>query len=276
LFSRFALVVGILNLGYNFFSKEFLKSCPWQPTMLRITWNIETREKNVKETINKELMLKWIEVKTKKSREEVFRERTNTSYGPGVGLMAGMVRTETKRKQKESVADDPITKKSKICKCGSSSHLRTTHRDCPLKKNAPLTVPAAQMAPLTITPLHSSTLMIIQVPAWLPRTSIHQQITTITPLCPPSTAPGLQKKTSCQELEWLPPNHLWPHTKWWRPNHRQQIKGRQGLRHQLCLHWAPSPQQHSGSMTMVPSWQRRMKGHGLDQESRLRLNWSSH
>jgi hypothetical protein len=34
LFSRVALVVGIHNLGYEFFSKEFLKSYPSQPIML--------------------------------------------------------------------------------------------------------------------------------------------------------------------------------------------------------------------------------------------------
>jgi len=71
--------------------------------------------------------------KQKKSREEVYKERTDKSYGTGVGLMAGL----QKRKKKEVNKSEKETKKSRTgCRCGSSTHQRTTHKDCTLKRSA--------------------------------------------------------------------------------------------------------------------------------------------
>jgi len=53
----------------------------------------------------------------------VFTERTDKSYGPGVGLNAGI---REKRKNKS------VTEGS--CKCGSILHKRMMHKDCPLNK----------------------------------------------------------------------------------------------------------------------------------------------
>jgi len=121
--------------------------------------------------------------------------------------MAGMVRTETKRKQKESQADDPINKRRKICKCGSSSHLQTTHRDCPLKKNSPTTVPAAQMAPLTITPVHSS--IITPMVASKPPAAPHQMVSSKPPTAPqemvPSEPPTTNQRMAKPSLPTVPP-----------------------------------------------------------------------
>jgi hypothetical protein len=62
-----------------------------------------------------------------KQREQVFQERTDKSYGTGVGLTAGMPK---KRKAEGDIGT------VKECKCGSSSHKRTTHRDCSLRKGS--------------------------------------------------------------------------------------------------------------------------------------------
>ena len=42
-----------------------------------------------------------------------------------------------KRKKHEDDSIDPISEQEitkKKCKCGSTSHLRTSHRDCPMNK----------------------------------------------------------------------------------------------------------------------------------------------
>ena len=79
----------------------------------------------------------------KKSREEVYKERLDTSYGPGVGLMAGMCSTvkETSSRTQETVGKHKkrktINGTTKQCKCGSSTHQRTSHKDCPMKCAGP-------------------------------------------------------------------------------------------------------------------------------------------
>jgi hypothetical protein len=60
----------------------------------------------------------------KKDRTQVFKERTDNSYGAGVGLNAGI---RKKRKLATSAS-------AKLCKCGSNTHQRTTHKECPLNK----------------------------------------------------------------------------------------------------------------------------------------------
>jgi len=48
---------------------------------------------------------------------------TDKSYGPGVGLNAGI--------QEKMKCEMEIDGK---CKCGNSSHKRTIHKDCPMNK----------------------------------------------------------------------------------------------------------------------------------------------
>jgi len=60
-----------------------------------------------------------------KTRQDVFKEGLDRSYGSGIGLTAGMDR----KRKRESKG-----KKTECCKCGSTTHKRTTHRDCPFKK----------------------------------------------------------------------------------------------------------------------------------------------
>jgi len=75
----------------------------------------------------------------KKTREEVLRERTDKSYGPGVGLMAGMQekRTTNELEGRGGESRKKARRDAKGCKCGSLSHQRSTHRLCPLNPRAP-------------------------------------------------------------------------------------------------------------------------------------------
>jgi hypothetical protein len=54
----------------------------------------------------------------KKQREEIYKERTDISYGPGIAVVTEL-----------SNDKGGIQK----CKCGSTLHSQTSHRDCPLK-----------------------------------------------------------------------------------------------------------------------------------------------
>lgn len=67
----------------------------------------------------------------KKQWQEVFAERTEKSYGPGAGLKAGI-----RGKRKHEMESDGK------CECGSSSHERTMHKDCPMNKKRVITMPA--------------------------------------------------------------------------------------------------------------------------------------
>jgi hypothetical protein len=60
--------------------------------------------------------------KLKKDREAVFKEHTDKSYGAGASLTG-----ETTGVQNEGIA-------IKKCKCGSTNHQQTTHKECPLQK----------------------------------------------------------------------------------------------------------------------------------------------
>jgi len=62
-----------------------------------------------------------------KNREEVYKERIDTSYGAGVGLMAGI-------QKKRRVEKDKGNSTEERCKCGSNSHRQTTHRNCLLRQ----------------------------------------------------------------------------------------------------------------------------------------------
>jgi hypothetical protein len=82
----------------------------------------------------------------------VYQECTNKSYGPGVGLMAGI--TE-KRQANESTTNQGTAKKQKTCGCGSTTHQRTTNRECSLNKLASkptLIPPTLAMATMALPP----------------------------------------------------------------------------------------------------------------------------
>lgn len=63
----------------------------------------------------------------KKQREDIYKERTDVSYGPGIAVT--MELGKENRKRKKHSGDNGVIKQ---CRCGSTLHSRTTHRDCPL------------------------------------------------------------------------------------------------------------------------------------------------
>jgi hypothetical protein len=76
-----------------------------------------------------------------KQREQVFQEKTDKSYGTDIGLTAGL-------SKKRKVGDISTVRE---CKCGSSSHKRTTHRDCPLRKGS-VKPPEVSVCATSLTP----------------------------------------------------------------------------------------------------------------------------
>jgi hypothetical protein len=80
-------------------------------------------KKEWKRSYQKRCDVKVTRSKAQKKRQEVFAKRTDKSYRPCAGLNAGI---QGKRKR-EMEGDGK-------CKCGSSSHKRTTHKDCPMNK----------------------------------------------------------------------------------------------------------------------------------------------
>jgi hypothetical protein len=56
-----------------------------------------------------------------KNREDIYKERIDTSYGAGVGLTAGI----TKRRKIEKNETTAVAEVK--CKCGRVHHKRTTH-----------------------------------------------------------------------------------------------------------------------------------------------------
>ena len=89
-----------------------------------------------------------------KNRQQVLKERSDNAYGTGIGLNAGI-----RKKQSSQTSDTTTTKKMTkrnervaptTCKCGSNSHLRTTHSDCPLNKKRKISSDATAVNDLMI------------------------------------------------------------------------------------------------------------------------------
>jgi hypothetical protein len=127
--ARIALVIGIHNMGHLPFFTTYMRAVGVD--MGRILTDFLRKKQDRKE--QKRNYQKRVTSKVKRSRqqqkqrEQVFQERTDKSYGTGIGLTAGMPK---KRKAEDDIGT------VKECKCGSSSHKRTTHRDCPLRKGS--------------------------------------------------------------------------------------------------------------------------------------------
>jgi hypothetical protein len=127
LYARIALVIGIHNLGhFSLFAELFRELCVLMtPTLARFLEQKETKK------ISKQKYDLRVDVKVKGSRKqkkqwiEVYKEHTDKSYGPGVAVI-----TEISSTMKEKNKCNAENK----CKCGSTTHRRSTHRDCPLNK----------------------------------------------------------------------------------------------------------------------------------------------
>jgi hypothetical protein len=125
LMSRVALVVGVHNMGHIDFFRSLFNHLGI-PIAVELFKYLERKgkRKKWKRTYQKRFEVKFSKSKAQKNqRQEVFAERTDKSYGPGVGLNAGI----REKRKRETVTDGS-------CKCGSILHKRTTHKDCPLNK----------------------------------------------------------------------------------------------------------------------------------------------
>jgi hypothetical protein len=131
--SRIAIVIGIHNLGYHDFFSKVLQGVTVplsSSTHLSLYLQSKDKRKEWKRNYDRKLSVKLSRSKQqRKSRQEIFLERTDNSYGPGVGLMAGI---NKRQKVAQTRNDEGTTKQFKNCKCGSTTHQRPTHRDCKL------------------------------------------------------------------------------------------------------------------------------------------------
>jgi hypothetical protein len=125
LFSRIALVIGIHNMGYyNFFHTLFTKTGVFMTVGLEHFLKTKQEKKITKGNYVKRFEVKVARSKRqKKQLHDIYKERTDTSYGHAVALC----NMSTKKRQQNS--DKSLTNKK--CKCGSDSHQRVTHKDCP-------------------------------------------------------------------------------------------------------------------------------------------------
>lgn len=145
LFSRVAIVIGVHNLGNDSFFQRLLQELSVFPDGLSEYLRLRDKKKESKRIYRRKFDVKLKRSKQqKRSREEVFRERTDKSYGPGVGLTAGI---PAPRKENGSNRGEQNNKRSKTCKCGSTSHQRTTHRECPLNASQKLQTRQAIVQP---------------------------------------------------------------------------------------------------------------------------------
>ena len=95
-----------------------------------------------------DVKVRWLK-QQKKQSEEIYKERTDVSYGPGIAVITELGKESRKRK-KGSADSDNIQK----FRCGSTQHSWTSHHECPLNKtNQPI---AAAEPPVNIqeTPIH--------------------------------------------------------------------------------------------------------------------------
>jgi hypothetical protein len=121
-------VIGIHNLGHLSLFAELFRELGvlMTPTLARFLEQKETKK------ITKRKYEQRVDLKVKRSRKqkkqwlEVYKERTDQSYGPGVAVITEISST-VKEKNKYNAENK--------CKCGSTTHIRSTHRDCPLNKN---------------------------------------------------------------------------------------------------------------------------------------------
>jgi len=139
--SRISLIIGIHNMGHvPFFTTLFEKiGVTMTPTLHRFLLQKSKRKEY------KQKYIRQVNVKVNRSRkqrktwQEVYQERIDNTYGPGVAI-AAIDRDSTVPTKKRRTASSKKAS-GKPCRCGSVSHERTTHRDCPLRKEKGISAP---------------------------------------------------------------------------------------------------------------------------------------
>jgi len=126
---RINLIIGIHNMGHAPYLSSLFGTIGVAMTPIMETFLLEKSERKE----YKQKYINKVEVKSRRSKkqrrtwQQVYQERTDTSYGPGIALIT----TDPQKKRRIDTSNDET---GKTCKCGSTSHRRTTHRDCPLRK----------------------------------------------------------------------------------------------------------------------------------------------
>jgi hypothetical protein len=122
LYSRIAHVIGIHNMGhYHYFAALFTELGLAMTASLAKFLNKKQNRKVSKKVYKRRLDVKVARSKKqKKQLQEIYKERTDTSYGHAVAL------TAINTKKQKSNADEQNAMKKK-CKCGSETHRRITH-----------------------------------------------------------------------------------------------------------------------------------------------------
>jgi hypothetical protein len=119
LYSRIALVIGTHNEGYkNYYTQLFFEL---GITMTSLLSNYLERRDGKKERKRKfqqrfDVKVRWSKQQNKQ-REEIYKECTDISYGPGVAVITELG-TESRKRKKGSADSGNKTK----CRCGSTQH----------------------------------------------------------------------------------------------------------------------------------------------------------
>jgi len=126
LFSRIALVIGTHNMGYyEFYTTLFDDIGVTMTAGLAKFLSTKQKRKIGKRTYKRRLEVKIARSKSQKKKiQEIYKERTDNSYGHAVAL----TQVNTKKRKQNTTDALPVPKK---CRCGSETHQRTTHKDCP-------------------------------------------------------------------------------------------------------------------------------------------------
>jgi hypothetical protein len=91
LYSRIAMVIGIHNLGNELFFKQVLDQLAVFPDGLSQYLCCQDRKRERRRIYERKFDVKLKQGRQQKwTHDEVFHEHTDNSYGPGVGLTAGM------------------------------------------------------------------------------------------------------------------------------------------------------------------------------------------
>jgi len=131
--SRIGLIIGIHNMGlHSFFDGLFTTVGMSMTNVLGSFLKWKELEKERKKTYQQRFDVKIRRSKSqKKALQDIYKERTDVSYGHAVGLPMNNNKRQRKASRVESSIDD---KQAKKCKCGSTEHLRVTHKNCPMNK----------------------------------------------------------------------------------------------------------------------------------------------
>jgi hypothetical protein len=232
LFGHITVIIGMHNLGYVTYFHLLFRELGMELTRILFDFLKDKEErKEFRRTYKKRLNMKAVwSKKQKKSIEEVLKERTENSYGPGVGQTAGLTAmckappmTGTEQTGTEQTGSEQKRNKIKArCKCGSTTHAQTTHNKFPLRKKdsascvtpsvpTPAMVSATGLsvatAPRLMLPTQvAPTPTMAIAPRWMPPPEAAltpTMVVAVQRMPPPKAVPAFAKVATVPQ--WMPP-----------------------------------------------------------------------